>query len=248
MIGFINIVRYTESEFTVNEGFDLEQLILLKRENNLQFDNLGEPVTKFVYYDADTKEYNAIFLYATEQQMIDQHVDYLTESSHTNFPDEYIVSKYGPLNEFEATIRPITISDDLVRKMRASLELGYTKYIDSSTFDTFDIADATKFETWAVDTEVDKVWTDWEDESITKKHGQTWTCTSEKDFEYLMYETRGMQLNVDPKTVDAIVPQGVSYYEDDLKAAISASKTATFSDDFFSAITALGVTVDNSQF
>ena len=180
--------------------------------------------------------------------MIDQHVDYLTESSHTNFPDEYIVSKYGPLNEFEATIRPITISDDLVRKMRASLELGYTKYIDSSTFDTFDIADATKFETWAVDTEVDKVWTDWEDESITKKHGQTWTCTSEKDFEYLMYETRGMQLNVDPKTVDAIVPQGVSYYEDDLKAAISASKTATFSDDFFSAITPKPQTLHNSKY
>ena len=63
-----------------------------------------------------------------------------------------------------------------------------------------------------------------------------------------MYETRGMQLNVDPKTIDAIVPQGVSYYEDDLKAAISASKTATFSDDFFSAITALGVTVDSTQF
>ena len=58
----------------------------MKRENNLQFDNLGEPVTKFVYYNSDTKEYNAIFLYATEQQMIDQHVDYLTESSHTNFP------------------------------------------------------------------------------------------------------------------------------------------------------------------
>ena len=33
MDGFINIVKYKQSEFDINEGFDLEQLILLKREN-----------------------------------------------------------------------------------------------------------------------------------------------------------------------------------------------------------------------
>jgi len=248
MIGFINITRYTDSEFTVSDGYELEQLILLKREYNLQFDTLGEPVTKFVYYDADTKEYNAIFLYSSEQGMIDQHVDYLTTSSHINFPDEYNVSKYGPLNEFESKIRPITIADDLVRKMRASLELGYIRFVDESMFDALVLDDATKFETWAVDTDVDKVWTDWEDESIIKKYGQTWVCTSIQDFEYLMYETRGMQLNIPDLAISGILPYGVEYYEDDLKAAISASKTATFSADFFSAITALGVTVDSAQF
>jgi hypothetical protein len=248
MIGFINIIRYTQEEFTISDGFDLEQLILLKRENNLQFDTLGEPVTKFVYYDADTKEYNAIFLYSSEQGMIDQHVDYLTTSSHTNFPDEYNVSKYGPLDEFESKIRPITVPNDLVRKMRASLELGYIKFVDESSFDALVLGSATKFETWAVDTDVDKVWTDWEDESITKKHGQTWVCTSIQDFEYLMYETRGMQLNIPGQQITSLIPYGVEYYEDDLKAVISASKTATFSSDFFSAITALGVTVDSTQF
>ena len=68
MLGFINIVKYSQSEFDITNGFDLEQLILLKREHNLQFENLGEPVTKFVYYDASLKEYNAIFLYDTEQE------------------------------------------------------------------------------------------------------------------------------------------------------------------------------------
>jgi hypothetical protein len=233
MIGFINITRYTDSDFTVSDGFDLEQLILLKREHNLQFDNLGEPVTKFVYYAVDTKEYNAILLYPSEQKMIDQYVDYFTTSGHTNFPDEYIVSKYGPLNEFETKVRPITIADDLVRKMRASLELGYKRFSDESAFNALVLGDATKFETWAIDTEVDKVWTEYPDNTIT----------NDKDFEYLMYESRGMELNIESNKIS-----NVEYYEDDLKASISASKTATFSADFFSAITALGVTVDSAQF
>ena len=62
MDGFINIVKYKQSEFDINEGFDLEQLILLKRENNLQFENKGDPVTKFVYFDTSLCEYNVIFL------------------------------------------------------------------------------------------------------------------------------------------------------------------------------------------
>ena len=238
MIGFINITRYTDSEFTVSDGFDLEQLILLKREHNLQFDNLGEPVTKFVYYDADTKEYNATFLYTSEQKLIDQFVDYLTTSSHTNFPDEYIVSKYGPLDEFESKIRPITIADDLVRKIRASLELGYKRFTDESGFNALVLGDAAKFETWAIDTEVDKVWTEYPDNTIT----------NDKDFEYLMYETRGMELNIESNKITDVIPYGIEYYEDELKEAIEASKTATFSDDFFTAITDLGVTVDSSQF
>ena len=81
MDGFINIVKYKQSEFDINEGFDLEQLILLKRENNLQFENKGDPVTKFVYFDTSLKEYNMIYLYNNESDMISQHTDYLTQCS-----------------------------------------------------------------------------------------------------------------------------------------------------------------------
>ena len=62
-----------------------------------------------------------------------------------------------------------------------------------------------------------------------------------------MYETRGMSLNFEPSIFSGW-GVGMNYYEDDLKAAITASKTATFSDAFFTAITDLGVTVDNTQF
>ena len=86
MDGFINIVKYKQSEFDINEGFDLEQLILLKRENNLQFENKGDPVTKFVYFDTSLKEYNMIYLYNNESDMISQHTDYLTQI-HIKFLD-----------------------------------------------------------------------------------------------------------------------------------------------------------------
>ena len=238
MLGFINIVKYSQSEFDITNGFDLEQLILLKREHNLQFENLGEPVTKFVYYDASLKEYNAIFLYDTEQEMIDQHVDYLTNSGHMSFPDLYRVSKYGPLNEMDVMIRPITIDDDLIRKMRGCLELGYIRFLDEDDFDALDVSDATKFNDWTISSNVDNTWTSYPDDSIT----------TDKDFEYFMYETRGMALNVESNNIASRIPYGVEYFENDLKTAINTSKTANFSTNFFTAITDLGVAVDNSQF
>ena len=63
-----------------------------------------------------------------------------------------------------------------------------------------------------------------------------------------MYETRGMALNIDSNKISAIQPYGVEYYESDLKSSISTAKTADFSSAFWTAITDLGVTVDNTQF
>ena len=134
MDGFINIVKYKQSEYDIDDGFDLEQLILLKRQNHLQFTNAGEPVNKFVYFDSVTKEYNAIFLYANEQGMIDQHVDYLTYVGHTTFPDPYVIQKYGPLADMDVKIRPISIHDSLLHKMRESLELGFLRFNDESYY------------------------------------------------------------------------------------------------------------------
>ena len=239
MDGFINIVKYKQSEFDVSDGFDLEQLILLKRENNLQFDNLGDPVTKFIYFDSGLKEYNMIYLYDNESDMISQHTNYLTEHpDHTTFPDPYTVSRYGSLDDFDVKIRPITIADDLVREMRASLELGYLLFTDESAFNALDLSNKTKFDAWAVSQDVDSTWTTYPDVSIT----------NDKDFEFFMYETRGCALNIETNSISAMTPYGVNYYEDDLKAAITTSKTATFSDDFFTAITDLSVTVDNTRF
>ena len=238
MDGFINIVKYKQSEFDINEGFDLEQLILLKRENNLQFENKGDPVTKFVYFDTSLKEYNMIYLYNNESDMISQHTDYLTQSGHTEFPDPYKISRYGPLEDFDVTIRPITIAEDLVRKMRASLELGYKRFMDEDAFNALVLGNATNFETWAIDNDVDSIWSTYPNANIT----------NDSDFEYFMYETRGMALNIDSNKISAIEPYGVEYYESDLKSSISTAKTADFSSAFWTAITDLGVTVDNTQF
>ena len=177
-------------------------------------------------------------MYDNESEMISQHTDYLTEHpDHTTFPDPYNISRYGPLADFDVKIRPITIADDLIREMRASLELGYKKFADEDAFNALDVSNKTKFDAWAVSEDVDDIWTTYPDETIT----------NDKDFEYLMYETRGMSLNFEPSIFSGW-GVGMNYYEDDLKAAITASKTATFSDAFFTAITDLGVTVDNTQF
>jgi hypothetical protein len=237
MIGLINIVKYA-IDSDVSDGFDIEQLILSKREDNLQFNNQGDPITKFVYFNTESKEYSMIYMYDNESKMISQHTDYLTEHpDHTTFPDPFNISRYGPLADFDVKIRPITIADDLIREMRASLELGYKKFADEDAFNALDVSDKTKFDAWAVSEDVDDIWTTYPDETIT----------NDKDFEYLMYETRGMSLNFEPSIFSGW-GVGVNYYEDDLKAAITASKTATFSDAFFTAITDLGVTVDNTQF
>ena len=237
MIGFVNIVKYS-IDSDVSDGFDIEQLILSKREDNLQFEKQGDPVNKFVYFNIESKEYSMIYLYDDESKMISQHTDYLTEhSDHTTFPDPYIISRYGPLADFDVKIRPITLADDLVRGLRASLELGYKKFSDEDAFNALDVSDKTKFDAWAVSEGVDNIWTTYPDETIT----------NDKDFEYLMYETRGMSLNFEP-SIWSGWGVGFNFYEDDLKAAITASKTATFSDAFFTAITDLGVIVDNTQF
>ena len=66
--------------------------------------------------------------------------------------------------------------------------------------------------------------------------------------EYFMYETRGMALNIESNNINDTIPYGLEHYESDLKSAIATAKTSSFSSAFFDAITALGVTVDTSQF
>ena len=236
MDGFINIVKYKQSEYDIDDGFDLEQLILLKRQNNLQFTNAGEPVNKFVYFDSVTKEYNAIFLYANEQGMIDQHVDYLTYVGHTTFPDPYVIQKYGPLADMDVKRRPISIPDSLLHKMRASLELGYLRFNDESSYNALNL-DGTVFENWITDENVNNKWTTYPAD-----------IDNDKDFEYFIYETRGMALNIESNNINDTIPYGLEHYESDLKSAIATAKTSSFSSAFFDAITALGVTVYTSQF
>ena len=78
-------------------------------------------------------------MYANEQGMIDQHVDYLTYVGHTTFPDPYIIQKYGPLVDMDVKIRPISIPDSLLHKMRASLELGYLRFTDESSYNALNL-------------------------------------------------------------------------------------------------------------
>ena len=67
MIGFVNIVKYS-IDSDVSDGFDIEQLILSKREDNLQFEKQGDPVNKFVYFNIESKEYSMIYLYDDESK------------------------------------------------------------------------------------------------------------------------------------------------------------------------------------
>ena len=112
------------------------------------------------------------------------------------------------------------------------------EHFDEDDFDALDVSDATKFNDWTISSNVDNTWTSYPDDSIT----------TDKDFEYFMYETRGMALNVESNNIASRIPYGVEYFENDLKTVINTSKTANFSTNFFTAITDLGVAVDNTQF
>ena len=57
-----------------------------------------------------------------------------------------------------------------------------------------------------------------------------------------------MALNIESNNINDTIPYGLEHYESDLKSAIATAKTSSFSSAFFDAITALGVTVDTSQF
>ena len=64
----------------------------------------------------------------------------------------------------------------------------------------------------------------------------------------LCMKLRGMALNIESNNINDTIPYGLEHYESDLKSAIATAKTSSFSSAFFDAITALGVTVDTSQF
>ena len=236
MIGFINIVKYIGTEFDVEDGFDLEQLILLKRQNNMQFMDMGEPPTKFVYFDNDLKEYNVIFLYPNPRQVIDQHLDYIKRTSHTKFPSQYAEEKYGPARDFEVWVRHIEVPDSLVTQMRASLELGYIHFSDEKKFNEIDVSTLDKFNAWANENEVDKVWTTIPDTFTSE--------TKAKDFEYWLNETRGMALNIDQRHISSKMPVGIELYEDKLKEVINTSKSSMLGEDFNNAMIEAGVTIE----
>lgn len=231
MIGFITIVKYINTEFMVEDGFDIEQLILLKRQNNMQFMQMGEPPTKFVYFDNELKEYNVILLYLNPNLVPEQFLDYIKATGHKNFPEDFAVSKYGPTKDFEVWIRTIDVPDTLVTRMRACLEAGYQGEV---TFDTVDDIDK-----WASENSVDDIWT-----KIPDKFGGE---NKAKDFEGWILETRGMALNVETKQIGEKLPVGVELIEDDIKAVINEAKKGTFPGEVIDALQSAGVTVDSSR-
>lgn len=231
MIGFITIVKYINTEFEVEDGFDIEQLILLKRQNNMQFMEMGEPPTKFVYFDNELKEYNVIFLYLNPALISEQFLDYIKATGHDNFPEQFATSKYGPAKDFEVWMRTIDVPDTLVTRMRACLESGYQKDV---SFDSLEDMDK-----WAEEKDVDSIWTKVPD----KFDGEN----KARDFEAWLDETRGMALNVETKEINEQKPVGVELIESDLKAVINEAKKGSFPQEVIDALEGAGVTVDVSR-
>tara|TARA_R110000787_G_scaffold233184_3_gene340174 strand:+ start:2162 stop:2926 length:765 start_codon:yes stop_codon:yes gene_type:complete len=254
MIGFINIVKCLIEDYKVDNAFDLEQLILLKREHNMQFSNMGEPPTKFVYYDEDLKEYNMIFMYLREADMIEQYVDSVKDSGQTKFPEEYIVSRYGSMSDLNVAIRPIDIPDTLISKMRATLELGHIRWSDKKRFASIDISTEDKFVKWINTNEIDKIWTTIPEELDGENKAEQFEIwISQKgialNVEYQVNaDNDNVRYSKDQEQISDVVPAGLSLYQDELKQVIDQAKTAKFSDEFFSALTGAGATVDKTQF
>ena len=232
MIGFITIVKYINTEFEVNDGFDIEQLIMLKRQNNMQFMEMGEPPTKFVYFDSELKEYNVIFLYLNPNLVASQFLDYIRASGHDSFPEQFATSKYGPAKDFEVWIKTVDVPDTLVTRMRACLEAGWQNWNGGDV--SFESAE--DIDKWASENDVDSIWTKVPDNFDGENKA--------KDWEAWLDETRGMALNVETKEINEQKPVGVELIEGDLKAVINEAKKGSFPVEVINALEAAGVSVD----
>ena len=141
MNGFVTIVRWLSAISQKETCRTMEKKIRETSIHNDHFNNLGEPLNKFVYFDTSLCEYNVIFLYPNgEDGVIDQFADYLNYFDDDDFPSDLITSKYGPVTEYDVKFKPIDINTDLLTCLRTCQYLGYMKYMNREKFDTINIS------------------------------------------------------------------------------------------------------------
>lgn len=156
MIGFICHVTYingkpefmTQEQWDVNEekGRVFEVNIFSSRQDNDHF--ITEPYPRFVYFNDELQCYNCCFLFETEQKMIEQITDYMTRYNHTNFPDQFFTSRFGPANVFDAKINPVDVPHDLLKKIKTTLLIN--DWADTSNSLYSDIPHSTESEFSAI--------------------------------------------------------------------------------------------------
>ena len=115
MNGFVTIVKWLSAKTQKETCRTMEKSIKNTSIHNNHFDNLGEPLNKYVYFDTSLCEYNVIFLYPNgEEGVIEQFADYLNCFIDDEFPLNFIISKYGPVTEYDVKFKPIDIDTSLL--------------------------------------------------------------------------------------------------------------------------------------
>ena len=94
----------------------------------------------------------------------------------------------------DVKIRPISIPDSLLHKMRASLELCYLRFTDESSYNVLNL-DALFSKIRITDENVNNKWTTYPAD-----------IDNDTDFEYFMYETRACMLNIESNNINDTIP------------------------------------------
>jgi len=195
MFGFVTIVKWLSGIPQKETCHTMERAIKSTSAHNKHFHNLGEPLNKFVYFDASLCEYNVIFLYPNgEEGVIAQFVDYLEQFDDDNFPLGLITSKYGPVTVYNVNFKPIDINTDLLTCLRTCQYLGYLKYMNREQFNAINISTKDDLIEYAKKYKIEDNWIFTKTPPDLERDVQI-EIRNEKDFIFYISEKYGLGLN-----------------------------------------------------
>ena len=232
MNGFVTIVRWLSAISQKETCRTMEKKIRETSIHNDHFNNLGEPLNKFVYFDTSLCEYNVIFLYPNgEDGVIDQFADYLNYFDDDDFPSDLITSKYGPVTEYDVKFKPIDINTDLLTCLRTCQYLGYMKYMNREKFDTINISTKNDLIEFAKKDKIEDNWIFTKTPPDLDRDEQI-KIENEKDFIFYISEKYGQGLNKGDRNLSDLGKQSEWNYfyivEEELKNSLLNSKNSNF--------------------
>lgn len=232
MIGFVTIVKWLSVKPGEESCRTMESSIRSTSSHNDHFNNLGEPLNKFVYFNTSLCEYNVIFLYPDgEDGVIKQFDDYLNNYDDKEFPQELIKSKYGDSETYNVIFKPIEIDNKLLTCLRTCQYLGYMKYMDRDKFDTIKINSKKDLLDFAQKEKVEDNWIFTKTPPDLDRDVQI-KIETEKDFIFYIAEKYGQGLNKGDRKLSDLGEQSkwnyFSIVEQELIESIQNAKTLEF--------------------
>ena len=232
MFGFVTIVKWLSGIPQKETCHTMEGAITSTSAHNKHFHNLGEPLNKFVYFDASLCEYNVIFLYPNgEEGVIAQFVDYLEQFDDDNFPLGLITSKYGPVTVYNVNFKPIDINTDLLTCLRTCQYLGYMKYMNREKFDTINISTKDDLIEYAKKYKIEDNWIFTKTPPDLDRNVQI-KIETENDFIFYISEKYGQGLNKGDRKLSDLGKQSEWNYfhivEEELRDSLFNAKNSNF--------------------